>query len=270
MSPLLGIPALALESVRFMALGFPPLSVFIWVMKVPSSWGIPNIWSTDSMRPRHWATPAPLPPPKRPLNQPPTFPATEPRADRALPGRAVTAAKPLLIRPPRAWGQPPNTIFTMPPASAASPLNRPAVRLPPIPSITVLGLWMPKKRLTAPTIGWTTTRLTQLAMFRIAPDMPPRSPPIMSLPSLAQPLTAAAPQAAIWPGSLANHPDRLAQARLRAPVTVETTLDHQLATVRCTEPAIPPMKLRILVNTLVTIRQMAPTVFVMKLRIWVQ
>src|SRR5215831_1015289 len=270
MSPLDGMPIFALISVRFMALGFPPDSVCICAIKTPNSDDTPSMSVTACMRPAHWPTPPPPPPPNSPLNHPPTLPATEPSADSALPGSAVSAAKPLATRPPSAAGQPPKTILTMPPASCASPVNSPATRLPPTPSITVDGEWMPKNRLTAPTIGCTMTRLTQLAILRIALVMPPSRPPIMSPPSLAQPRTAATPHVAIWPGSRLNQPARLDQARPSAPLIVETTLPHQVATVRCTEPAIPVMKLRIVVNTRVTVPQIAEQVLVMKLRIWVQ
>src|SRR5215471_7212810 len=269
-SPLDGMPIFALISVRLIALGFPPDSVCICFMKTPNSDDTPSMSVTACISPAHWPVPPPPPPPKRPLKNPPTLPATEPSADRALPGSAVIAAKPLPMSPASADGQPPKTIFTMPPASLASPLNSPATRLPPTPSMTVLGLWMPKKRLTAPTIGWTITRLTHPAIPRIAPVMPLSSPATICPPRVAQPRTAATPHAAIWPGSRENQPARLDQAVPRAREMVPTTLDHQRATVEVTNEAIDPMKLATLVKTEATVRKIALTVPVMKLRICVQ
>src|SRR5262252_1814961 len=129
---------------------------------------------------------------------------------------------------------------------------------------------MPKNLLTPFTIGSTIVVFSQLPILRIAPAMPLSRPETIWPPIVFHPVTTCAPQEMIWLGSRLNQPDSADQARPSAPLTVETTLPHQVATVRCTEPATPVMKLRIVVNTRSTTPQIALTVVVMKLRIWVQ
>src|SRR5215831_8644878 len=243
MSPLDGIPAFALESHKLIALGFPPDSVAICAMKVPNSCGMPKCASTDRISPAHCPVPLELPPPNSPdspgilVSRCPMAPPRFPSAARALPGSLATATSPLVTRAPSADGMEPNTFLAMVSGFCLTipPMN-PSVTDSPSPSMTVLGLWMPKNDLTAFTMGSTTWALTQPPTDLRTPAIPFSRFEMADWPADRNPLAMLRSEVTIAPAAVETMPRMTPNPCETTPDTTPTTLVIMLRiAVNCDE-----------------------------------